>query len=145
MRFRLWHLMLLVLVAALAVMGYRLWTQPVIITQSVHFDSADVSAPAPGLIQIRPTAKFIDHEKNGAYRWKVIVRRDADLVWEHSFDEPQHQQQSLKGQLATFKLAPIQIQVAPGVYDVQVQLFEDRGVLRGKAMNVGTGQRVIVD
>ena len=143
MRFRLWHLMLLVLAAALAVMGCRLWTQPVIITQSVHFDSADVSAPAPGLIQIRPTAKFIDHEKNGTYSWKVIVRRDADLVWEHSFDDPKHQQQTLIGQLATFKLDPIQIQVAPGHYEVMVQLFENRA--QSKKMDCGGGTSVTVD
>ena len=69
---------------------------------------------------------LLDQSANGTYWCNVIVLKDADLVWEHSFDDPKHQQQTLKGQLATFKLAPIQIQIAPGHYKVMVQLFESR-------------------
>ena len=145
MRFRLWHLMLLVLVSALAVTGYRLWPRPkpkLTVVRSVHFD-LDVTAPAPGLIQTGGTVNLLDQERNGTYWCKVIVLKDADLVWEHSFDDPKHQQQTLKGQLATFKLAPIQIEVAPGHYKVMVQLFEN--LAQSKKMDCGGGTFVTVD
>ena len=48
MRFRLWHLMLLVLVSALAVTGYRLWPRPKPKLRITIIKKGSLAWPPPG-------------------------------------------------------------------------------------------------
>jgi hypothetical protein len=160
MRFRLWHWMAIVVVVALAVTGYLVWSRPkpLNVTQSSYL-RPNVSAPAPGVLQIGAKMEFIDLLRSGTYFWKVVVIKKDDrglswtgpydpgpAIWKQVFDDAEHLHHSVKGKAAIFELAPFDLQVDPGHYQVWIYFFED-GRTQGKAhvLDMGTSVNVTVD
>ena len=130
---RVRHLRLLVLAFALAGIGYRLYPQrqPTIWATWVL---TDVCSPAPGVVRVAASVVYTNAFRNGKHRWLVTVWSDQwKCVGAHYFNCPE---QSLKDQPARLTLAPTEIKVPPGDYEVLVECHEDIPAtdLQGKAI-----------
>jgi hypothetical protein len=139
MRFRLWHLMLIVLLSALAVMGYRLWPKPKILISGHVGVNVQATSPAPGLIRLSGSMNFMRSNRSGTFWYRVRACKDSKVVWEHAYNNAP--QKFLAGKPATINVVPVEINVAPGRYMVEIDLIDGQT----QEMHGGSGMGVTVD
>jgi hypothetical protein len=163
LRTRLWHWMLIVVIAALTAVGYRFWSEPrqIYYTRMSHIHPFS-SSPDSGVLRISVTIDFIDKLHGGIYFWKVVViRNDMGLrpdqlkwdgpydptpaFWKHTFNEPENLRRAIKGKPVVFALGPFDLEAEPGMYEVHTYLFENDRKTASPILEVGTSQSVRVD
>jgi hypothetical protein len=158
---RLRYLRYLVLAFALVGIGYRFFYTKFVphISPRSHLIQ-NVFSPAPGLLEIGAGLEFIDEDADRCQWWKVLIFKKDDgdssvtpsfagherkAIWTKTFDDAEHMMRSFRGIPVTFKLAPFQIPVAPGRYQITIEIHTNRPAQGGLNPDFDFGQILFVD